>query len=671
METQKKRSKLWLIALIAVVLAAAAIGGYFFMKQQKAEAALEAAYAEALALEQSGRDAEALEAYLALGDYLDVSARAEAVQVRMDFAAASAVFTGENFDEAIAALQALGTADGDALAAEIALKKQAYLDGLRAEYTLAAADRIAAGAWHTAAIGQTPWIAGDARYQKAPAEADKVFSGLTNIFFLKDGKVLPTGETFGSEAALLALTDVVKVAGGLAHGLFLHENGTVTALGSAAFSRTQTADWANIADIAAGAWHSVGLRADGTAVAIGGNEKEQCETADWADITAVAAGLYHTVGLRADGTVVAVGDNAFGQCDVSEWTDIVAISCGACTTVGLKADGTVVAVGDNAAGQTDVSAWTDVAAIAAGAYHTVGLRLDGTLVSAGAVPAEWAAEPLFDSAWQAEAVEAGEKADAVATAYVQGEGEKLGPWSYLDANGAALIAIDDSLERPLFRTDMLATANSLPTGRVTTPEATGNIIHMEIMLPEEQARANKAVVTFTGDYIGFTRNRKAVMIRNGITYYDRAETTTLAILPDGTLAFFGKGETNAETLAALGVKDSFSFGPLLVNDGKSEYIDDKIDGFTMRVGFGYSDPYHYVGAVTLRDRVLQYKLAMIAEVLASYGCRVAYNMDGGHSTSLSFMGNELSMLTLNNTPHGNIRGLSDVIVFLTNGEVGN
>ena len=43
---------------------------------------------------------------------------------------------------------------------------------------------------------------------------------------------------------------------------------------------------------------------------------------------------------------------------------------------------------------------------------------------------------------------------------------------------------------------------------------------------------------------------------------------------------------------------------------------------------------------------------------------MAYNLDGGHSTSLVFMGKELSMVSLQNNQYDNIRGLSDVVMFL-------
>ncbi len=621
----------------------------------------ELAYRTADALEQAGNDEGAYATFSALGDFRDAPQRAAVIRERMELNNAKAVFTGSNFDEAIDALLALGTEQGRQTADELKEAKSVLLEELKAQ----AKGRIGAGAWHTAAIGTAPWIAGDARTGKAPDAADRVVSGLAGLLFLKDGTVIPAGETYGAEEKIASFTDVVDAAAGLNHALFLHADGTVDGVGSKSFDRLNTEEWTDIVSVAAGAWHSVGVRADGTVLACGADEKGQCGVDAWTDAVSVSAGLWHTVALKRDGTAVACGDNTYGQCDVSDWSDLVAIACGACHTVGLRADGTAVACGDNAAGQCEVRQWTDVAAIAAGAYHTVAVRLNGHTVSAGMLPKTLPEEPLFDSVWECEPIGTGAEADAKATPYIEGEGEDLGPWLYLDPNGAAMICLDDSEERMPFRADLFATAGALPGGRVTTPGASGKVIHMVPVLPYEQAQANHAVVSFTGDYIGFTSNRKGVMIRNGTVYYDRAETTTLAVCADGTLAVYQKGETNAEQLLALGVRDSFSFGPVLVQNGEN-VVDKSLKEFTMRVAFGFSDPYHYITAVTQRDRDRQMTHPMIADVCARYGCRVAYNLDGGHSTSLTFLGKELSLLSMSGAkPHSNYRGLSDIIAFLT------
>ena len=638
--------------------------------------ALRDAYAAADALEQAGRDEEALAAFLALKEYEDAAGRALVIQARIraqnDFEAAKAVFTGENFDEAIAALTALGTAEAQAVADDLQQQKAVWLEARRQQYETAAAGRLSAGAWHTAAIGAAPWIAGDGRYANPPAQAEQVYSGLASVFYLSEGKVLTTGETFGAEEVIASLTDVKKVAPGLVHALFLQADGRVTAVGSLALDRLPQEEWTGMIDVAAGAWHSVALRSDGTLVACGTNDHGQCDVNEWTGIAALSAGLWHTVGLRQDGTVIACGDNTYGQCDVGAWKDIVAVSCGACTTVGLKKDGTVVACGDNGAGQCDVDRWTDVAVIAAGAYHTVGLRLDGTIVSAGLVPAELPTEPLFASDWTIEGTAAvAPNQKKAATVYIQGEGESLGPWLYMDTKGIVTICIDFSEARPLFRADMLATRDSLPSGRVTKPEAAGNYITMPAVLSEEQARQHHAVLAFTGDYIGWTANRKAVMIRNGVVYYNRAETTTMAILPDGTLQYYPNGAINAEQLQEMGVRDSFCFGPLLVLDGQAYYKNDGFDISTARVGFGYSDPFHYIAVVCLRERQTALSYAGLTDVFLRFGARLAYNLDGGHSTSLVFMGRELSTVSTRGAArYTNIRGLSDIIMFLENDAVG-
>ena len=194
---------------------------------------------------------------------------------------------------------------------------------------------------------------------------------------LYDGSVVRTGNSLSFDK------NVVAVAAGGTHSVFLYANGRVSASGLNIHGENEVGDWTNIVSIAAGEDHTVGLRSDGTVVAVGDGSFNRCEVAGWSDIVAVAAGTMHTVGLKADGTVVATGLNSNGQCDVSGWTNIVAITAGAWHTIGVRADGTCVAVGWNESGQCDVSTWKDVVSACAGEWHSVGLKADGTCVTAG------------------------------------------------------------------------------------------------------------------------------------------------------------------------------------------------------------------------------------------------------------------------------------------------
>ena len=75
--------------------------------------------------------------------------------------------------------------------------------------------------------------------------------------------------------------------------------------------------------------------------------------------------------------------------------------------------------------------------------------------------------------------------------------------------------------------------------------------------------------------------------------------------------------------------------------------------------------------MALRERQTALTFSHLADLFVSYGARVAYNLDGGHSSSLVFMGRELSLVSIHSSKRfGNIRGLSDIVVFLENDAVG-
>ena len=101
-----------------------------------------------------------------------------------------------------------------------------------------------------------------------------------------------------------------------------------------------------------------------------------------------------------------------------------------------------------------------------------------------------------------------------------------------------------------------------------------------------------------------------------------AAVSGLAIRPDGTLQFIRPGETHASTLLNQGVRDTFSFGPLLVENGKRVYQDYTDKVYTMRVVLGYSDPYHFLAVVAMRDRPIQMTHIMMADACVRYGCRI-------------------------------------------------
>lgn len=508
---------------------------------------------------------------------------------------------------------------------------------------------LAAGAWYTAVGGDKPEFYGDGCYSSfsAPEKTSEVFGGLFSFAYLTDGKISLVGSGLGGRTEIEAVEDAKSIGIGANHLLIAHADGSVTGYGNATFDKLNFEGWQGIESVCAGLWHSVGLTKNNTVVAVGDNTFNQCGVASWTGITAVSAGLNHTVGLKSDGTVVAVGDNTFNQCDVGDWTDIIAVSCGANHTVGLKNDFTLVAVGDNRDGQCQIEGWTNVVAVSAGAWHTAALLGDGSLLFCGSNSNGQAAE-------QANGL--------LVSEYCYGIDSENGPWSYVSEKTGVLICYDTAFERIPIRADLFATAGNLPFGAFAdcNPDASAR------QLPAAICRQNDVVFAQTSDYVGFGANKKGVMMRNGVLYYDKSEIATMAFFPDGSMRVFEKAEkiTSLDLIAA-GVENSFSFGPILVKDGQvhQDVIDTPKHSPCPRCAIGMIEPYHFLSIVSSIEGKLT--LGWLSEQFVAYGCQVAYNLDGGNSSTMVFMGEQINLHRYNYNEQVGMRALSDVLAFGT------
>lgn len=211
-----------------------------------------------------------------------------------------------------------------------------------------------------------------------------------------------------------------------------------------------------------------------------------------------------------------------------------------------------------------------------------------------------------------------------------------GPWIYRDETLGIEVTIPQSgmLKGKYCRADIY-TRSELPKGGFYTVSKKNRTA-----LPYKIARQNKAVLALTGDYINCSYNKKGVMIRGGKVYYDEKKAPTMAFLPSGEMKVYEPGETTAQKLLALGVMDSFAFGPILVKDGKvhPSVKNHKLNYRAFRAAIGQVEPGHYVmiatrAAITLTD---------LAKLFIECGCKTAYNMDGGYSAALVFMGEQLN-----------------------------
>ena len=164
------------------------------------------------------------------------------------------------------------------------------------------------------------------------------------------------------------------------------------------------------------------------------------------------------------------------------------------------------------------------------------------------------------------------------------------------------------------------------------------------------AEDNDAIFAINGGYYGFRED--GILIRNGVVYRNTGTRDGLAFYEDGTMKTYDETITSAEKLISEGVIDTFSFGPTLVKDGKaitnfeSVKIDknmgnSSIQNSNPRTGVGMISPNHYV-FVVVDGRKEGYSKGMtlneFSKLFEELGCTEAYNLDGGGSSTMYFMG---------------------------------
>ena len=178
-----------------------------------------------------------------------------------------------------------------------------------------------------------------------------------------------------------------------------------------------------------------------------------------------------------------------------------------------------------------------------------------------------------------------------------------------------------------------------------------------------------AVFAINGDYYGFRDT--GIVIRNGVIYRDEGARQGLAIYADGTMEVYDETTTTAQELVDAGVWNTLSFGPALLEDGQildgiedvevdTNFGNHSIQGDQPRTGIGIVDTNHFV-FVAVDGRSPGYSAGVtmteFAEIFQSLGATVAYNLDGGGSTTMWFEGE------LVNDPlgKGQERGTSDIL----------
>ena len=183
------------------------------------------------------------------------------------------------------------------------------------------------------------------------------------------------------------------------------------------------------------------------------------------------------------------------------------------------------------------------------------------------------------------------------------------------------------------------------------------------------AKENNAIFAINGDYYGFRTS--GILIRNGVIYRDKGARQGLALYQDGTMALYDETTTTAQELLDAGVWNTLSFGPGLLDNGEimdgiekvqidTNIGNHSIQGNQPRTGIGMISTNHFV-FVAVDGRSTGYSrgvtMTEFAQIFKDLGATVAYNLDGGGSTTMYFNGQVV------NNPIGkhDERGTSDIL----------
>ena len=167
------------------------------------------------------------------------------------------------------------------------------------------------------------------------------------------------------------------------------------------------------------------------------------------------------------------------------------------------------------------------------------------------------------------------------------------------------------------------------------------------------------------DYYG--ARQSGYVIRNGVLYRDSAsDGEMLLIRADGSFEIVSASAASAEELLSDGAWQVLCFGPGLVEDGviaveKGEEVG-HAKASNPRTAIGMLGEGHYLFLVSdgRTGESEGLSLSELAELMAAMGCREAYNLDGGGSSTMVFLGEVVNNPTTNGKRVSE-RSVSDIV----------
>ena len=179
--------------------------------------------------------------------------------------------------------------------------------------------------------------------------------------------------------------------------------------------------------------------------------------------------------------------------------------------------------------------------------------------------------------------------------------------------------------------------------------------------PNVVARKNQLVLGINTDYAPSryanrkNDNRIGIILRNGKDFSSVTLKSTskkwppldvLALYPDGKMEVYDSDEHTLQEYIDMGVQTTLAFGPYLIRDGVRNDADvsSMSTANNPRTAIGMIEEGHTF-AVMVEGRVsgsVGSNLVFLADLMEQKGCTTAFNLDGGRTACIVFMGEQIS-----------------------------
>lgn len=196
--------------------------------------------------------------------------------------------------------------------------------------------------------------------------------------------------------------------------------------------------------------------------------------------------------------------------------------------------------------------------------------------------------------------------------------------------------------------------------------------------PSDVAAKNQLILGINTDFAQARYpskdNTVGIIIRNGRVYSEKTLKANskrwppldiLALYPDGSMEVYDSDEHTAQEYLEMGVQSTLAFGPYLIRDGVRNDADISTmnQGNNPRTAIGMVEPGHTF-AMMLEGRhkgsVGAY-LDFLADRMVEKGCTLAFNLDGGQTSCILFMGKQINAVYGSSGKRINARSTTEIL----------